>query len=100
MSIDCMIVGSTEIYNFCDALTAGGGGSKIGLIRVYVPLAFFLRVPLKANWRSTCRPASVLNYAKYIKENVVSKCPRTPGEPDSDIEDVCLIPFISSSVAD
>ncbi|KIR63875.1 serine carboxypeptidase [Cryptococcus bacillisporus CA1873] len=59
-------VGSTEFYNFCDALTAGGGGSKIGLIRV---------------------PASVLNYAKYIKENVVSKCPRSPGEPDSDIED-------------
>ncbi|OWZ38641.1 serine carboxypeptidase [Cryptococcus neoformans c45] len=58
-------VGSTEFYNFCDALTAGGAGTKIGLVRV---------------------PASVLNYAKYIKENVVSKCPRTPGEPDSDIE--------------
>ncbi|AAW43974.1 conserved hypothetical protein [Cryptococcus deneoformans JEC21] len=57
-------VGSTEFYNFCDALTAGGAGTKIGLIRV---------------------PASVLNYAKYIKENIVSKCPRTPGEPDSDI---------------
>lgn len=28
-----------------------------------------------------CSPASVVNYAKYIKENVVSRCP-------TDVEDV------------
>ncbi|RSH95203.1 hypothetical protein EHS25_000289 [Saitozyma podzolica] len=47
-------IGSDEFQNFCDALTAGGAGSQIGLVRV---------------------PAEVMNYAKYIKENVVSKCP-------------------------
>ncbi|ODN75032.1 hypothetical protein L202_06253 [Cryptococcus amylolentus CBS 6039] len=47
-------VGSMEFYKFCDALTVGGAGSKIGLISV---------------------PASVLNYAKYIKETVVAECP-------------------------
>lgn len=31
-------VGSEEFYDFCDALTAGGAGSNIGLIRMYVML--------------------------------------------------------------
>lgn len=31
---DETLVGSNEFYNFCDTLTAGGGSSKIGLIRM------------------------------------------------------------------
>ncbi|WVW79480.1 hypothetical protein I302_101449 [Kwoniella bestiolae CBS 10118] len=59
-------VGSNEFYNFCNTLTAGGAGSKVGLIRI---------------------PASIINYGKYIKENVVARCPRSEGKPASDIED-------------
>ncbi|WWD21383.1 hypothetical protein CI109_105868 [Kwoniella shandongensis] len=59
-------IGSLEFYNFCDTLTAGGASSRLGLVKV---------------------PAEVVNYAKYIKENVVSRCPRSDGNPASDIED-------------
>ncbi|WVQ93094.1 hypothetical protein IAU59_000158 [Kwoniella sp. CBS 9459] len=59
-------VGSNKFYDFCDALTAGGAGSKLGLIRI---------------------PASIVNYGRYIKENVVSRCPRSEGHPASDIEE-------------
>ncbi|WWC63922.1 uncharacterized protein I303_106527 [Kwoniella dejecticola CBS 10117] len=59
-------VGSSEFYNFCDALTAGGAEHKLGLIRI---------------------PASIMNYGKYIKEKVILRCPRTEGEPASDIEE-------------
>ncbi|WVQ63792.1 uncharacterized protein L199_001946 [Kwoniella botswanensis] len=59
-------VGSNEFYNFCDSLTAKGAGSKLGLIRI---------------------PASIINYGKYIKENVVARCPRSKGKPATDIED-------------
>ncbi|WWD06866.1 hypothetical protein V865_004963 [Kwoniella europaea PYCC6329] len=59
-------VGSNEFYNFCDSLTAKGAGSKLGLIRI---------------------SASIINYGKYIKENVVARCPRSEGKPATDIED-------------
>ncbi|WWC91094.1 uncharacterized protein L201_006035 [Kwoniella dendrophila CBS 6074] len=59
-------VGSTEFYHFCDTLTAGKAGSNIGLISI---------------------PASIVNYGKYIKENVVIRCPRSEGKPASDIEE-------------
>ncbi|WWC72992.1 uncharacterized protein I206_106956 [Kwoniella pini CBS 10737] len=59
-------VGSSEFYNFCDSLTAGGASHKIGLIKV---------------------PASIVNYGKYIKEKVVIRCPRSEGKPASDIEE-------------
>ncbi|ORX39182.1 serine carboxypeptidase S28-domain-containing protein [Kockovaella imperatae] len=32
-------------------------------------------------------PSAVVNLAKYIRENIVSRCPRTPGNPASDIEE-------------
>ncbi|WVQ81073.1 hypothetical protein IAT38_003195 [Cryptococcus sp. DSM 104549] len=59
-------VGSLEFDNFCAALTAGGAGSRIGLIRV---------------------PAAVVNYGRYVKEKIVSQCPRSDGHPASDIEE-------------
>ncbi|OCF56353.1 serine carboxypeptidase [Kwoniella mangroviensis CBS 10435] len=59
-------VGSNEFYSFCDSLTAKGASSKLGLIRI---------------------PASIIYYGKYIKENVVARCPRSEGKPASDIED-------------
>ncbi|KAK1922604.1 serine carboxypeptidase S28-domain-containing protein [Papiliotrema laurentii] len=59
-------VGSTGFQVFCDALTAGGAGSKVGLIRI---------------------PAEVVNYGKYIKGHVVSQCPESGKGPAEDIED-------------
>ncbi|KAK8843963.1 hypothetical protein IAR55_006755 [Kwoniella newhampshirensis] len=59
-------VGSTEFYNFCDTLTAGGSDGHLGLLKI---------------------PAEIVNYGKYIKERVVSRCPRSEGSPASDIED-------------
>ncbi|OCF35690.1 serine carboxypeptidase [Kwoniella heveanensis BCC8398] len=53
-------VGSTHFYEFCDALTAGGAGSKLGLIRI---------------------PASIVNYGAYIKQASLQ------GHPASDIEE-------------
>jgi hypothetical protein len=59
-------VGSLEFYRFCDILTAGGASTSIGPLRI---------------------PSAVLNYAGYVKEHVVSRCP-----PDKngkrDVEDV------------
>ena len=37
--------------------------------------------------RADNSPAEVLNYGTYIKNNVVSRCPRSDGNPASDIED-------------
>lgn len=51
-------VGSHAFQGFCDALLDGHAGSSIGLIKV---------------------PAAVVNYAKYIKENIVSQCPEEAG---------------------
>ncbi|WVR08970.1 hypothetical protein IAU60_006029 [Kwoniella sp. DSM 27419] len=60
-------VGSTAFYDFCDALTAAKGpGQKIGLIRI---------------------PETIINYGRYIKAGTVSRCPRSEGNPASDIED-------------
>ncbi|WRT69169.1 uncharacterized protein IL334_006153 [Kwoniella shivajii] len=59
-------VGSNAFYDFCDALTAGGAGSKIGLFKI---------------------PASIVNYGNYIKVGTVSRCPRSEGKPASDIEE-------------
>ncbi|KAL7421306.1 Serine carboxypeptidase S28 [Cryptotrichosporon argae] len=47
-------VSTTRFTEFCEAMTAGGAGSHIGLVRI---------------------PAEVVNYANYIKENVVARCP-------------------------
>ncbi|ORY33065.1 serine carboxypeptidase S28-domain-containing protein [Naematelia encephala] len=57
-------VGSEAFYGFCDALTAGGAASQIGLVRI---------------------PAAVVNFAGYIKTEVVTTCP--PGQDEKSIQD-------------
>ncbi|WVN88054.1 uncharacterized protein L203_103253 [Cryptococcus depauperatus CBS 7841] len=58
-----LTVGSNEFYNFCDTLTAGGASNKIGIIRA---------------------PASVANYARYVRERIVTQC---PGRSNADIQE-------------
>lgn len=68
-------VGSDEFYRFCDILTAGGASSNIGFVKI---------------------PSEIMNYASYIKENIVNRCPADKNGK-RDIEDVSKFPSVFSS---
>ena len=56
-------VSSNAWDRFCETISAGGAGSQIGMIKI---------------------PAEVMNYASWIRTEVVSQC-----EPPLTIEEVC-----------
>lgn len=78
-------MGSDAFQGFCDALTAGGAGSTIGLVRMYGLHPRYLYENKQKCGLMVCSPAEVVNYGKYIKDTVVAQCPApegTNGAPD------------------
>lgn len=59
-------MGSIEFYRFCDILTAGLASSEDADEELKT-----LRIP-----GSPVRvPAAIINYAGYVRDNIVSECP-------------------------
>ncbi len=78
-------VGSEGFYEFCDALTADGGEGegegKDGGFLMNVEGLLVAKLPILRI------PRVVMNYAGWVKEHVVTRCP-TDDDGKQDIEDV------------